>query len=355
MRNLIVLAIDRLNASFLGPYGNTWLETPAFNRLASQSILLEWLYCEAPELADACQALWRACWMPQGHAFHRCFLTDEPGLGSIAESHFDVIRTVPQPAEVVESAGDPSETQLAHVMAEGLAAVAELTTPYFLWVHCRGMSGPWDAPLDWRNALADEEDPIPPALVAPPQRQYAQPPDPDELLGLHQAYAGQVMLLDQLLDAWLDEVAAQPSTGLVVLAPRGYPLGEHGIVGGSQCLHEELLHVPCLIRLPEGRGGMSRVQSLLQLSDLGGLLNTQFSDDAAERLPVDWDLCDPRAQVLIQGADGAQAIRTPKWFLNRSGDGQVQLYAKPDDRCEWNEVSRLCPEVVESLLSQSNR
>ena len=37
----VVLTVDRLGAGFLGPYGNTWIETPAMNLLASQSVLFE--------------------------------------------------------------------------------------------------------------------------------------------------------------------------------------------------------------------------------------------------------------------------------------------------------------------------
>ena len=33
-------SIDRLGAGWLGPYGNTWLDTPNFNRLAAQSLLV---------------------------------------------------------------------------------------------------------------------------------------------------------------------------------------------------------------------------------------------------------------------------------------------------------------------------
>ena len=39
--NAICLVIDRLHAGYVGAYGNTWIETPAMNRLASQSFLLD--------------------------------------------------------------------------------------------------------------------------------------------------------------------------------------------------------------------------------------------------------------------------------------------------------------------------
>ncbi len=38
--NAICIIVDRLQAGYLGPYGNTWIDTPSFDRLASQSFLL---------------------------------------------------------------------------------------------------------------------------------------------------------------------------------------------------------------------------------------------------------------------------------------------------------------------------
>ena len=39
--NVVCLVIDRLQAGYVGAYGNTWIETPNLDRLASQSFLLE--------------------------------------------------------------------------------------------------------------------------------------------------------------------------------------------------------------------------------------------------------------------------------------------------------------------------
>ncbi len=43
-----------------------------------------------------------------------------------------------------------------------------------------------------------------------------------------------------------------------------------------------------------------------------------------------------------------QAIQTHAWKLIRHGS-KCELYAKPDDRWEVNDVSRRCPHIVESL------
>src|SRR5688500_17411106 len=49
----IILVIDRLGAGYLGAYGNTWLETAAFNRFAARALLCEQVLASSPNLASA--------------------------------------------------------------------------------------------------------------------------------------------------------------------------------------------------------------------------------------------------------------------------------------------------------------
>ena len=56
--SVIVLVVDRLGAGFLGPYGNTWVETPEFNRLASDSLLLEQTITDGVRLEDVYRSFW---------------------------------------------------------------------------------------------------------------------------------------------------------------------------------------------------------------------------------------------------------------------------------------------------------
>jgi hypothetical protein len=57
-------------------------------------------------------------------------------------------------------------------------------------------------------------------------------------------------------------------------------------------------------------------------------------------------------------APGQRAIRTPAWLLRESrADGEVrhELFAKPDDRCEANEVSSRCGEIPALLAAELDR
>ena len=68
--NAICLVIDRLHAGYVGAYGNTWIETPAMNRLASQSFLLDQALIDSPDLERLYRSYWQgwhaACPPPEG-------------------------------------------------------------------------------------------------------------------------------------------------------------------------------------------------------------------------------------------------------------------------------------------------
>jgi hypothetical protein len=66
--------------------------------------------------------------------------------------------------------------------------------------------------------------------------------------------------------------------------------------------------------------------------------------------------------VTASNESGERMIRTPAWMLRQlpppiSEPGEqlptptVELYAKPDDRWEANEIADRCPEVAERLLA----
>ncbi|MGE3778656.1 MAG: sulfatase-like hydrolase/transferase [Pirellulaceae bacterium] len=376
-RNAVVVVIDRLGAGYLGPYGNTWIETPALDRLASQAVLWETCLADHPTVAGYYRALtWlrharcpdcpdsEPTWMERATArgVHTVLLTDEPQLASLRwangfrERHTIPSEPSPHPATSIEN------TAMAQVFAAASECLEEMRTPFLLWLHVRGMAGPWDAPLEYRRSFADEEDPLPPDGVDPPDCRLSADADPDVILGFSQAYAGQVLLADAclapLLHAW--EATPWKTDSLFVLtSPRGYPLAERGALGSSgDTLHEEVLHVPLLIRHPDPGWATMRRQALVQPADLGHTLEEWFQLNGRDRLPGTLNLLASRSAAAQSAAPGRGALvsilgderslRTPAWFFRTAPGTPPALYAKPDDRWEVNEVADRCAPVVEA-------
>ncbi|MEK6249773.1 MAG: sulfatase-like hydrolase/transferase [Planctomycetales bacterium] len=362
-RSAVCLVTDRLSAGFLGAYGNTWINTPSFDQLAFESLLFDQAILCKPTLSDFYEEVWAGesqQALPQllnDVGIDTLLITDEPGL--LANGRADAFRrcvTVEAGSERV-AVEDIEQTCLGRFFAMASDCVAELTDPTLVWLHSRGMAAPWDAPYSMRDAYAEDEDPRPPTGIEVPRMSLNKDHDPDELLGLTHAYAGQVSLWDVCLGALLEAFQSNPFSGSAlfsVMSCQGFPLGLHDQVGQGGDCYGELLHIPWLVRVP-GEPLSQRSSLLVQPSDMFEMLNQwwELSDAPAP------GLCEPgiaalggsvREFIVSEGAGGCWSIRTPAWFLrNKGGANGQELYVKPDDRWESSDVAGRCNEVVELL------
>jgi arylsulfatase A-like enzyme len=373
MKNAIVLVVDRLGAGYLGPYGNTWIDTPNFNRLAAESLLFEFVMADSPHLPLLYRSYWKGLHAISDDAagdslpeslvatdIHTAVVTDDQTVAELKWTDAFDERIALSPTPAVQTAEEVGLTQMAHLFASVVDWLAKAPEPFLLWVHSRGMAGSWDSPLDFRNQFADEEDPTPPDTVTPPVMRLETDYDPDDLLGLQHAYAGQVRLLDMCLGVLLDAVYTMPAgeaTLLAVTSPRGYPLGEHGRVG--QCddtLYGELLNVPCFLRFPDGVGAAARSHYLVQPPDVFSTLLDWLGLPACDEsvwgtslIPALDDVLPSHRDRACSISEGHSAIRTPAWLLQRHPESKRELFAKPGDRWEANEVADRCGETANEL------
>jgi arylsulfatase A-like enzyme len=372
--NAICLILDRLHAGYVGAYGNTWIETPELDRLASQSFLFDQCLVDSPQLG----ALYRSYWQgwpamlgePPGdrgailgplreRGIRTVLLTDETQVAShpLAE-HFDELVGIDLP-RTAKLARTMDRTHLARCFAQLIDVLHSSARPFFLWAHLTALGALWDAPLALRERYVEEDDPQPHQSVEVPCRLLPKDYHPDDLLGVTQAYAGQVSLLDACLGAlleFLEERSLGSSTLLALMSARGFPLGEQGRIGPcDDALYGPLVHVPFMLRWPDGRGAGVRTQSLVEPSDLWATLADYYqladlpaSPSGRSLLPLvaDESLA-LRDRVCIAGPASERAIRTPAWYLREAA--AAELYAKPDDRWEVNNVTDRCLEIAESL------
>ena len=389
--NVLVIVVDGLRASALGAYGNTSFATPALDRFAAESLLLDWCFAPSPDLPDIYRALWhsrRSAQNPSTVSLPRVFadagyattlVTDEPSLSSYSSaSDFDEIVQIASSLETGSTskrADDSSETDLAHAFSAAIEQVGEVRhdKPRLVWLHARGMYGPWDAPLDLQQSLLDEDDPPPIESIAPPDLVTNSDDDPDAAFRYACAYAAQVMVLDECLENLLDAINASDGNEwlIMLLGARGFPLGEHGRIGGvDPRTHAEQLHVPWLVRFPDKLGQLSRVDALTSHHDLLPTLVDwidrdrkldRSAFDGTSVVPFASSARTPWRDATISTSASARSIRTAAWCLREDvahDDGAAasneaastpELYVRPDDRWEANDVAKLCPEVVEEL------
>jgi hypothetical protein len=167
------------------------------------------------------------------------------------------------------------------------------------------------------------------------------------------------------LDHCLGQLAEQlnaprltESTQLTLLGARGFPLGEHLRVGPcDEALYNELVQTPWILRFPDGFGRLTRTQALVRPADLGGTLLDWLAIDRADFAGgqstslldlIRGEKIAVRDRILLRSAHD-RALRTRAWLLRETDQGPAELFAKPGDRWEVNEVANLCPEVAAGL------
>jgi len=64
---------------------------------------------------------------------------------------------------------------------------------------------------------------------------------------------------------------------------------------------------------------------------------------------LNWPASNHRAVAV---GPAQRSLRTPAWFLHQPTTHPPQLYVKPDDRWETNDVANRCPDIVEQMIAQ---
>ncbi len=152
---------------------------------------------------------------------------------------------------------------------------------------------------------------------------------------------------------------------VILTAGSGLPLAEHGVIGlPYPWTYEELVHLPLVMRLPHAENAGLRLDALTQPVDLfPTLLEFLGLVPPPSHGRSLWPLVRSEVeQVRAQACSGVRAggniewaLRTRDWaFLLpvRAADGtlgEAQLYVKPDDRWEVNDVRQHHLELMDAF------
>ncbi len=387
-RHAICLVIDGLRASALGTYGNTTYPTPNLDALASYALVNDWLWADSPEMAE----FYRSAWQEQ-HAARRAGHSTEPSQGEplqwsvlhqlqrasvrqwlvtdepwiIAQAgQLPVDETLLFENEAEHAAEQIEDTGIARFFSETIENLQQwredtADSDSVAWLHCQGLYGPWDAPVVIRESLLDEEDPPAAEFIFPPAH-LRDIDDPDTMLSYRVAYAAQVAVLDACVGAFLEavrETFAGDELLFILTSSRGFALGEHGAIGTDITeLHCEKLHLPWLLYPLGNTVPLPRQSTLCQPADLGTTVIDWFElprnavlCDGFSRVPLLRNLTATPLQLAVTvNGNEALAMHTPAWMLKCGA--QAELFTKPDDRWEANDVADLCPDVVNKLREE---
>jgi arylsulfatase A-like enzyme len=389
---VVVINVRGLHLGYVSAYGNEWIDTPAFDRLAAEGVVFDNHVADQPDPAGA-----RRAWRTGRYDFPL------PDREAAAEPSPDLVRLLkdrgvvtslvldasrPSPPEfaegwdvVMEAESDEEGTALEYALegaGQALEALAEADS-WLLWLELGTPLPPWDVPEEFlarylvEPAEEDEEEEGEQGEASDPLLDPAAGPiDPhDDLtfIRLQRSYAAAVSCLDAGLEVLLKELEERhllDEVLLIVTTDHGLPLGEHGVVGMCRAwLHDELAHLPLLLRLPKGEQAGRRVLALTQPVDLMPTLLDAFGLPPA---PTQGHCLLPLARGTVEkvrdyacsglrvGEAVEWALRSPEWafLLPLRGEADeparaARLYVKPDDRWDLNDVVQHHPELAEHI------
>jgi arylsulfatase A-like enzyme len=402
----LVITAHGLQAGAVGAYGNTWLDTPALDRLAAGAVVFDWHFADRADAAGARRA-WRtgrydlpvptegAAPTPAGapdlvralhdRGIHTCLILDASRpVPPEFEADWDEVERVTATGE---------ETALESAVSAAEAALRRLAgrDGWLLWVDLATPLPPWDVPEEFQAPYfeepppdedegeeeedeaegegepAEEEEELEPIL--PLSDPAAGPIDPDDDIlfeRLQSSYAGAVSYLDAGVGQLLETLAETAGADVLVFsADVGQALGEHGVVGPVRPWpHDEVIHLPLILRLPGGAEAGRRVAALTQAVDLAPTLADAFgvplsATHGHSLLPLARGQAEQVRDYACAGLKVGGAVewclRTPDWaFLlpaapDAAGGRGPQLYVKPDDRWEVNNVLQHHLERAEAM------
>ena len=320
---IFVIEASGLSAAFIGCYGNDWVATPNIDRLAAEGVVFDWHIADQPEL-----------------------LRDRPWAErSIASGRHSGGPVVFSPSVV----RCPNLVGFANDAIRAINCNAEC-----LWIEGPSLIPPWTLDTDSLDSYFDEDDAEERLTPWPDPPMVCATLDDAEVVTLQNTYAAVVTYFDAQLGRVLDHIKSRTDLLICVTARAGLPLGEHGMIGAPRpWLHAELVHVPLVMRLPNGAEAGMRINALTQPLDLTATLleagNAPIPPMHGRSL---WPLLRsetpsvrPYAMSMME-VDGfeswllrslAWAFHLPTKFPVDADPSKPKLYVKPDDRWEVND------------------
>jgi arylsulfatase A-like enzyme len=374
--NAIVISIGGLRVSWLGCYGNAWIDTRHLDQLAAEGFVFDECFTACPTPAGVRRAWW----------------TGRFASSPASQSVMTLLRAHGVEMMLIHNCGPPADSSthdlddFGHVQAldsaEPCAAVPDAArdwlaarrrhTPFFLFLDCRGAHPPWNPPEEQlqRYAQAGGSDAADPEQSELDEIDRGAPAvaEPAATGGLSEAvlpYAAAVSHCDEQVGTFLDELRRHPDwneTLLIVTSDFGEPPQQQND-SATLRLREAVIHVPLILRVP-GAEHAARSPALVQSMDLLPTvldamgIAVECPLDGVSLLPITrWERQSVRDHLCFAMPGDGCAIRTPDWYLilpsaaAEPDPNTAELYIKPEDRWERNNVARQFPEVVEELAA----
>ena len=377
--NVLFVILDAGRASELGCYGYGRPTTPEIDRLAREGVLFERAYTPAVYTLAAMSSVWTSQYAER---HHDAVSFSEPlprGLLTLAEllsgqgvrtagfvanpvagglNGFD--RGFQEFHEVWRESGSGADS-FRRVLPAWLKANKDHR--FFAYVHFREPHFPYDPPSPFDTRFGPEgpitKDERRDMAFFTSINQGRRSIDQAERDHLVRLYDGSLAFADQEIGGLrrvLESEGLLERTVVIVAADHGEGLMEHGWIGHNVQLYEPLVHVPLVVRFPEGKGPAGRrLSPFVSLLDVAPTIADLFG--VAGRAGSDRAFRGRSLLDVIAGAAGRPAVlsRTvwdrPRYalrderykFIDDTRSGEEQLYDLSTDPGEAHDLTAADP------------
>lgn len=402
--NLLIFGIDSLRADHMSCYGYHRLTTPHADRLAAEGVLFENAYSAYIPTTPAYTTMFTGmdvmthqmvALSPKGPIDEKIKLLPEllrevgyvsfrVGFGGEFFRGFD--RNISydegwyawedRPARKAENLNSVAIPALEELVASG--------QPWMLFMRHMDPHAPYLPPPPF-DQLFYSKDPTQPGLDMSPIRDFPNfrdfhlswmPPDCQDAEHPIAMYDGALAYMDaciQRILQRLDELGQRETTLVVYTADHGETLYDHGCYFDHHGLYEPTLHVPLILRFPDGRGAGRRIRGFVLHQDLApSLLELIGQGKLARREKMNGKSWVP----LLKGERATnhhefyltectwmrkRGWRTAEWKLidalepDFHNKPPVELYNLVEDPEENNNLAEKEPQVVQWLKDRMLR
>jgi len=351
-RNIILLSADALRADHLSSYGYHRETSPVLDDLAQESIRFENAYSASSHTREAVPALLTGEY-PDVAIDDGYRLATETVASTLSEAGFATAGFHSNPfvsrAYGFDEGFDHFDDDL-HLGQHKLVALAQRALdklrnrhyaraeeinerslswldslddePFFLWNHYMDTHGPYEPPGEYAMRYADRE-----LSGREAQKLYQRAIDDPESITdeerqlLIDLYDAEIRYNDARIGEFLEALRERgllEESMLIVTADHGDAFGEHGYYEHPRYLHDEITHVPLIVRPPGGRA--EEVETPASTLDVGATIEAAVgAGETADGVSLLKDLADDRV-VFCQsrGEDEHSHLRR---YASRSAGG----------------------------------
>jgi arylsulfatase A-like enzyme/Flp pilus assembly protein TadD len=267
--NIILITLDTTRADRMGFLGSTRGLTPSLDALARQSVIFTRAYAQVPLTTPSHAALLTGTYPQFSHikdlgtqlgkdlpylpdllhqhgyqtaAFIGAQILDPAGTAPGFERGFDLYDADFHQRKPGEDRYKSIERRAEDVANRAMGWLSRHQQgPFFIWLHFYDPHDPYDPPEPFRSHFAS----------AP--------------------YDGEIAYTDSIVGSLMDVLDRHglfQECVIAVAADHGEAFGEHGEERHGMFLYDETIHVPLLLKLPEGRYHGKRVEERVALADV---------------------------------------------------------------------------------------